>query len=111
MNNEQQTIDLNDIVAIKLTPAGLEQVRNYFLTVYGDLGYGMYQHFVDTSVFGRVMTSSVMEFMLIFGNGLLSNQYFEGSEFNVVDTSFKEARKRREAKDAEIEAVLQQAAL
>ena len=111
MENNQQTIDLHDIVSIKLTHEGLEQVKNFFISTYGDLGYGMHQHFSQTSIFGRVMTTSIMEFMLIFGSGLLSNQYFEGSEFNVVDTSFKEARKRREAKEAEIEAALQQAAL
>ncbi len=111
MNNNQQTIDLHDIVSIKLTMEGMEQIKNYFLTTYGDFGFGMYQHFVDTNIFGRVMTSSVMEFMLIFGNGLLTNQFFEGSEFDIVDTSFKEARKKREAKEAEIEIALQQAAL
>ena len=103
MENENQTVDLNDIVSIKLTLKGMEQVRNYFLQTYKDLGQGMYQHFIDTCVYGRIMTASIREFMLFFGSGLLTGNYFEGTEFNVIDTSFKEARKRRESLDSQIE--------
>ena len=103
MENENQTVDLNDIVSIKLTHQGMAQVKNYFLQTYGDLGHGLYSHFIDTCVYGRIMTASIREFMLFFGNGLMTGNYFEGTEFNVVNTSFKEARKRREAREAQRE--------
>lgn len=89
-NKDFKLIGLDSTVSVLLTDKGYEQVRNYYLNTYQEFGHEMLRHFEQTSMIGKVITTSLKNMMIIFGSELLGPRMFESNSFVIHESSLKE---------------------
>ena len=81
----------NTMVSIKLTNAGFEHIRNYFVTNHPETGYSIFNHFCDTSIYCGVLTTSLKNFMLMFGSVIMYDSiYFESTDLVINESNLKD---------------------
>ena len=79
------------LVSIKLTDAGYEHIRNFYILNYPETGYQMFNHFCETSISGKVLTTSLKNFMLMFGSVMMYDRtYFESTDLVVNELHLKD---------------------
>ncbi|MBR7172528.1 MAG: hypothetical protein IKD36_01910 [Clostridia bacterium] len=83
-------IGLDSTVSVLLTDKGYEKVRSFYLDTYKDFGHEMLRHFEQTSMFGKVITTSLRNMMMIFGTEMLGPRMFESNSFVIHESSIKE---------------------
>lgn len=83
-------IGLNSTVSVLLTDLGYEKLRSFYLDNYRDFGIEMLRHFEETSMLGKVVTTSLSNMMLIFGSEMLGPRMFESNSFVIHESSIKE---------------------
>lgn len=79
------------LVSIKLTDEGYEHIRNYYISNFPETGYQMFNHFCDTSMSGKVLTTSLKNFMIMFGSVMMfDRRYFESTDLVVNEMHLKD---------------------
>ena len=79
------------LVSIKLTDAGYEHIRNFYTSNYPETGYQMFNHFCETSIYGRVLTTSLKNFMIMFGSVMMYDRtFFESIDLVINELHLKD---------------------
>ena len=89
-NSGYKLLGLDTLVTVKLTDRGYEHLENYFLTRYKVDGYDILRRFRETSMYGKIISTTLSELMLIFGSEMMEPSLFESYGFVMHESHLKD---------------------